>query len=107
MLKIIRRLGSGQVAEPAALDDEGVGGLHSDSVCHCLRVSYARVEAAIREGARSIGDLQRATSACSRCFGCRFELERMLRQHLGDGYRAERTISLPRDYATQRIPQPM
>src|SRR5205085_6131562 len=104
MLKIIRRLGPAHAdAAPGAPGGE----LQTEFVCHCLRVPYAAVEEAIDRGATSIADLQRATSACSRCFGCRFELERLLQDRLGAAFHAERTISLPRDYATARIPQPM
>ena len=59
----------------------------TDLVCHCRRVPYGRVEAAIDDGnARSLADVQRTTTACTRCFGCRFELERMLEEKLGDEY---------------------
>jgi bacterioferritin-associated ferredoxin len=68
----------------------------SDLVCHCRRVSYAAVEAAIDRGrVASLGDVQRETTACTRCFGCRFELERMLEQRLGEGYVRARTVTLP------------
>jgi bacterioferritin-associated ferredoxin len=106
MLRIGRRAAEANVA--AATPEAGVEGeLQTQFVCHCLRVPYASVEVAIRRGAHSIADLQRATSACTRCFGCRFELERLLQAQLGEDFRAERTISLPQDYATERIPQPM
>jgi len=107
MLKIIRRLQSAHGAATTPVPSGESGELRTEFVCHCLRVPSTTVEEAIRRGARSIADLQRATSACSRCFGCRFELERLLHNHLGDDYRAERTISLPQGYSTARIPQPM
>jgi len=56
-------------------------------VCHCRRVTRGTVSEAIRRGeATSLPDIQRQTTACTRCFGCRFDLERMLREALGDGY---------------------
>jgi bacterioferritin-associated ferredoxin len=55
-------------------------------VCHCERVPYAAVDAAIDRGSRSLGDLQRRTRACTRCFGCRFELEQILKHRLGASY---------------------
>ncbi|MDA0164752.1 (2Fe-2S)-binding protein [Solirubrobacter ginsenosidimutans] len=56
-------------------------------VCHCRQVSHSAVEASIASGkARSIADLQRETTACTRCFGCRFELQRMLKEQLGDEF---------------------
>ena len=76
-------------------------------VCHCKHVEYVTVEKAIRRGARSIADIQRRTSACTRCFGCRFELERMLEERLGERFRHESTITLPKDYAKARVPRPM
>ena len=56
-------------------------------VCHCRQVSRDTVAAAIESGrATSLPDIQRQTTACTRCFGCRFDLERMLREALGDAY---------------------
>jgi bacterioferritin-associated ferredoxin len=88
---------------------EGRTGLdaQTDYVCHCKRVEYRTVDKAIKRGARSIADLQRRTTACTRCFGCRFELESMLEARLGDKYRRETTISLPKDFSKARVPQPM
>lgn len=76
-------------------------------VCHCKRVDYTTVEKAIRRGARSIADIQRKTTACTRCFGCRFELEGMLQAAYGDAYRHETTITLPDTLAKVRLPRPM
>jgi bacterioferritin-associated ferredoxin len=76
-------------------------------VCHCERVSYGTVEKAIRRGAKSMADVQRRTSACTRCFGCRFELERMLRNAYGDAYHHEKTITLPARRRGTRTPRPM
>jgi len=68
----------------------------ADYVCHCRRVVYGRVEAAIESGqAHSLADIQRTTTACTRCFGCRFELERMLKDKLGDAYRKSDFLSRP------------
>jgi bacterioferritin-associated ferredoxin len=76
-------------------------------VCHCKHVHYATVEKAIRKGARSMADIQRATSACTRCFGCRFELEEMLRSRYGDAYTHEQTITLPDRVKRTRLPRSM
>ena len=81
--------------------------LQTDLVCHCLRVPQGTVEEAIRRGARSIADLQRSTKACTRCFGCRFEIEALLRDRLGDAYHHQATVTPPQDYAKTRVPQPM
>jgi bacterioferritin-associated ferredoxin len=79
----------------------------TDYVCHCKRVNYVTVERAIRKGASSIADIQRKTSACTRCFGCRYELEGMLKDAYGDAYRHETTIALPEKFAKVRLPRPM
>jgi bacterioferritin-associated ferredoxin len=76
-------------------------------VCHCKRVAYGTVDREIRRGARSIADLQRRTTACTRCFGCRFELERMLKAQWGERYAGEAGISLPVEFAGTRLPRPM
>jgi bacterioferritin-associated ferredoxin len=76
-------------------------------VCHCKHVHYADVEKAIRKGAKTMADIQRSTSACTRCFGCRFELEEMLRSAYGDAYRHERTITLPDRIKRTRLPRSM
>ena len=72
-------------------------------VCHCRQVSYARVEKAIdRSGARSLADLQRQTAACTRCFGCRFELERMLEERLGPAFVRTSMVTLPAEEVAPR-----
>lgn len=56
-------------------------------MCHCRQVTRATIERTLEAGrARSLADLQRETTACTRCFGCRFELQAMLRERLGDAY---------------------
>jgi bacterioferritin-associated ferredoxin len=79
----------------------------SQFVCHCKHVPYRTVRRAIRGGAQSIADIQRATTACTRCFGCRFELEGLLKDAYGDAYRHETTISLPEKLAAVRLPRAM
>lgn len=76
-------------------------------VCHCRRVEYGTVDREIQRGARSIADIQRATTACTRCFGCRFELERMLQAKWGERYVGEAAISLPSGLLPTREPRPM
>lgn len=70
----------------------------TDLICHCRRVPYGTVEAAIDAGAAcSLADVQRETTACTRCFGCRFELERMLEEKLGDKYVKTTFLGRPED----------
>lgn len=76
-------------------------------VCHCRRVDYGTVRKVIRRGANSIADIQRRTTACTRCFGCRFELEGMLKEVYGDAYRHETTITLPQTASKVRLPRSM
>jgi bacterioferritin-associated ferredoxin len=65
-------------------------------VCHCRQVSYEAVEEVIEAGlATSLSDLQRRTTACTRCFGCRFELELMLEDRLGPGFERSEIVTLP------------
>src|SRR5436190_670548 len=60
------------------LDQSRLTGL----ICHCRKVPYDDVEAVIGAGrATTLADIQRETTACTRCFGCRFEIERMLDVH--------------------------
>lgn len=90
----VRRLAASVRGEP--IPDSG-----EDLVCHCRKVPYAKVEHTIEcEGARSLADIQVATTACTRCFGCRFELERLLSEHLGDDYRREANVTLPTGFNT-------
>jgi bacterioferritin-associated ferredoxin len=65
-----------------------VTGLVDDEklICHCRQVSYRVVERAIESGAHSLVEVQRGTTACTRCFGCRFEVEGLLRERLGARY---------------------
>lgn len=79
----------------------------ADYVCHCKRVEYRTVDREIGRGARSIADIQRATTACTRCFGCRFELERMLKAKWGERYVGEAAISLPAIQPRSKQPRPM
>src|SRR4029079_4417561 len=48
-----------------------------------------------------------ATAACTRCFGCRFELEGLLHERLGDAFQHQETVTVPTDYGRTRVPQPM
>lgn len=59
-------------------------------------------------GASSLADIQRQTTACTRCFGCRFELERMLQAHLGESYRRTKMVTPPQPRRTlrQRLRRP-
>ena len=47
------------------------------------------------------------TTACTRCFGCRSELERMLRLHLGDAFHHEPTVTLPPEFSRIAPTRPM
>jgi len=87
---------------PRVADDGGVG-----LVCYCRSVEYTTVRGAIAGGARTIADLQRETTACTRCFGCRAELERMLRLNLGDEFRREATVWLPEELRRTEPPRGM
>src|SRR5436190_22084140 len=74
------------------LDQSRLTGL----ICHCRKVPYDDVEAVIGAGrATTLADIQRETTACTRCFGCRFEIERMLHDHLGERYQRSAFVSLP------------
>jgi bacterioferritin-associated ferredoxin len=88
--------------EPRTADES-----QREFVCHCKHVEYKTVERAIRKGARSISDLQRQTEACTRCFGCRHELERLLDARLGDRYERQSTITLPPELRRVVAPRPM
>lgn len=83
--------------------DDGYRGV----VCHCRKVEYETVREAIGGGARTVADLQRRTTACTRCFGCRSELERMLQLHLGDKFQHQATVTLPPEYSLTKSPRPM
>ena len=77
-----KRLRRGSHAPPPAPSERDLA-----LVCHCRRIARGTVFEAIRSGrATSLPDIQRQTTACTRCFGCRFDLERMLRENLGDDY---------------------
>jgi bacterioferritin-associated ferredoxin len=94
-------------ASAVAVADPPVGETQADIVCHCMQVPYSTVRRAIAEGAGGIADIQRRTKACTRCFGCRFELEALLAEQLGDSFRHEARVVPPKDYDRTRIPQPM
>jgi bacterioferritin-associated ferredoxin len=104
MLKISRTIGRRRLQ---GLLTRSGGETQANLVCHCRRVPYATVEKAILRGAHSIADLQRKTTACTRCFGCRFELEGLLKAHLGDDYHHQSTIALPEGYEKAVLPNPM
>jgi bacterioferritin-associated ferredoxin len=72
-----------------------------------MGVDYDTVEGEIRRGAVSIADLQRSTGACTRCFGCRHELEQMLESALGGQYQRAATITLPEGRERATVPRPM
>jgi bacterioferritin-associated ferredoxin len=70
--------------------------------CHCRQVRYAELTAAIGNGAKSLLELQRRTTACTRCFGCRFEIEALLRNHLGDAYVETEYVTRGDNYSGDR-----
>lgn len=51
-----------------------------EPVCYCMVVSRARLEQAVREGARTIRELSRATGAGTGCGTCRIDLAEVLRE---------------------------
>ncbi len=53
-----------------------------DTVCNCNLVSYADILKAIREGARTIEDVQRMTKASTFCGGCAPIVEEILKKHV-------------------------
>lgn len=56
-------------------------------ICHCRQVTYESVRRAVREDrAHTLAGVQQETTACTRCFGCRFEVEGVLREELGERY---------------------
>src|SRR5687768_10999897 len=56
-------------------------------ICHCRQVTYDTVRSAVRDArVASLAEVQRETTACTRCFGCRFEVEGVLRDELGERY---------------------
>ena len=101
-MKLRRR--SGPAAAPGGAP---LGPTQADVVCHCLQVPYAEVRQAVAGGATSIADVQRATKACTRCFGCRFEIEALLRERLGDSFRHQARVVPPKGDDRMRVPQPM
>lgn len=73
-------------------------------VCHCRKVPYAAVENAVQSGqASTLFEVQRETTACTRCFGCRFEIENLLEEHLGERYQRSGFVSLPTDSAPSGV----
>lgn len=85
----------------------GIRDGHEDLVCHCRRVTYGTVDEAIHAGrATSLADVQRATTACTRCFGCRFEIERMLEGALGDAYVRAPFLTRPEEDPTLAVRGP-
>lgn len=56
-------------------------------ICHCRQVPYETVREAVRSGrACTLAEVQSETTACTKCFGCRFEVEGLLSEELGDRY---------------------
>jgi bacterioferritin-associated ferredoxin len=102
MLKFRRRGGASGAPKRVSAD-----ATQADIVCHCLQVSYDEVRGAVQRRAQSIADVQRQTNACTRCFGCRFEIETLLREELGDSFRHEARVVPPKGDDRTRVPQPM
>lgn len=64
------------MADPAIPEDPDA------LVCHCLGVTRAAIDAAIRDdGARSVDDLHHCTGAGGGCGTCRWDCETILRRH--------------------------
>jgi bacterioferritin-associated ferredoxin len=103
MLKFRRRGGISDAQQRAS----GVGPTQADIVCHCMQVTYDEVRRAVAHRAKSIADVQRKTRACTRCFGCRFEIEALLREELGDRFHHQARVVPPKSDDRVRVPQPM
>ncbi|MFN8549361.1 MAG: (2Fe-2S)-binding protein [Candidatus Eisenbacteria bacterium] len=52
-------------------------------ICLCKAVSDSRVRSLIREGARTLSDVARATGAGTDCGACRETIAALLREELG------------------------
>lgn len=63
-------------APESKLDDE------SPLVCFCHTVTAARIRAAIRDGARTLEQIQANTCASTGCGGCEPEVREILEQEL-------------------------
>lgn len=65
----------------------GAARASDELICHCRQVPFDVVRRAVRDGgAATLADVQQQTTACTRCFGCRFEVEGLLREELGERY---------------------
>jgi NAD(P)H-nitrite reductase large subunit len=53
-------------------------------VCYCMHVSEARIRAAIAAGCRTVDMVRRATTACSGCQTCRYDIEALIAAAGGD-----------------------
>ncbi|MBA2513042.1 MAG: (2Fe-2S)-binding protein [Solirubrobacterales bacterium] len=79
---------------------------HEEIACHCRQVSFQTVREAVRCGAATtLAQVQRETNACTRCFGCRYEIEGLLKQELGDRYEPAAVVVHETEVREARRPQ--
>jgi bacterioferritin-associated ferredoxin len=64
-------------------------------VCHCQGINDRSIRAAVRAGARSFGQVDRACEAGGACGGCRAEILEIIEQESARGSNRARRESLP------------
>ncbi|MEW6056792.1 MAG: (2Fe-2S)-binding protein [Bdellovibrionota bacterium] len=76
--------GAGDASNPGSGSG---GGISPDEmlICFCHGITEAEIRAAIKEGARTVAEIQAKTLASTGCGGCMPEVERILEEVLGSG----------------------
>jgi NAD(P)H-nitrite reductase large subunit len=70
---------------PATENEPQTGTSDEMLICFCHGVPESEIRKAIREGARTIADIQARTLASTGCGGCSSEVERILAEMLASG----------------------
>lgn len=53
----------------------------NETVCHCMGVTAGEIKAAIEAGAKTVEEIQEATSAGTGCGGCVETIEQLLDEY--------------------------
>lgn len=57
---------------------------NDNTICYCTNVSKGTIVNAIKEGKKTLSEIQDATTACTTCQSCMGDVENLIDEHGGE-----------------------
>ncbi|MBT4936565.1 (2Fe-2S)-binding protein [Candidatus Peregrinibacteria bacterium] len=57
---------------------------NDDVICHCTNVNEGTIVKAIKDGKKTLSEIQSTTSACTTCQSCMGDIENLIDIHGGE-----------------------